>query len=67
VLSAALDGVDADGPQPNLRIAGYPAEERSLRDGLEAAYRGLAGLTEDPHERISLVDQANLVRRWTLR
>jgi len=67
VLRAALDEVEADGPQPNLRVAGYPAREHSLRDGLEAAYRGLAGLTEPADERIRLVDEANRVRRWTLR
>jgi Protein kinase G tetratricopeptide repeat len=34
----------------------------SLRTGLERAYREAARLTDDPADRIRLVDQANLVR-----
>ena len=44
-----------------------PAAEPALRDGLEAAYRDLAGYTPNRDERVHLVDQANAVRRWTLR
>ena len=67
VLEAALQAVLAGGGQPGLRIAGHPADERSLRDGLEGAFRDLAGFAHDPGERVHLVDAANRVRRWTLR
>ena len=49
------------------RLAGRPAAEPALRDGLEAAYRDLAGYASSREERTHLVDQANAVRRWTLR
>jgi serine/threonine-protein kinase PknG len=67
VLDAALTTVLDHGPDPAVQIAGRPAQERSLRDGLESAYRQLASLTEDRHERVRLVDAANRARRWTLR
>ena len=53
-------------PQSSLMIAGVPATEPRLRLGAEAAYRQLAGLTEDVDERIALVDAANRVRPRTL-
>ena len=43
------------------------AEEPSLRDGLERAYRELAALTDGREEGVRLVDEANKVRRWTWR
>jgi serine/threonine-protein kinase PknG len=67
VLGAALTTVLEKGEQPTVQIAGHPAAEDSLRDGVESAFRGLAALTHDDDERIRLVDAANLVRRWTLR
>ncbi len=67
VLDAALTTVLEKGPRPNVRIAGHPAEERSLRDGVESAFRDLAALTHEHDERVRLVDAANRVRRWTLR
>ena len=67
VLKAALDEVLARGPQPTIHIGGLPAAEPTLRDGLEAAYRQLAGLAPDRGERVRLVDSANAVRRWTVR
>ncbi|MCB7136384.1 serine/threonine-protein kinase [Cellulosimicrobium marinum] len=67
VLRSALDAVTADGPSPTTRIAGVPADEPALRDALEGAYRDLAALTDSREERITLVDRANDVRRWTLR
>ncbi|MCF4119738.1 serine/threonine-protein kinase PknG [Antribacter sp. KLBMP9083] len=66
-LSAALDVVVEKGARPGLRLAGAEATEPALRDGLEAALRDLARLTDDRGERIALVDRANSVRRWTLR
>jgi serine/threonine-protein kinase PknG len=67
VLSDALGEVLRSGPQPAVRIGAWPAAEPPLRDGLEQTYRALAGMTDDPAERIALVDAANAVRRWTMR
>lgn len=67
VLTAALELVASHGPDTTVLIAGRPATEPALRDGLEAAYRELAGHTSSRGERIALVDRANAVRRWTLR
>jgi len=50
-----------------LMINGQPGTEASLRGQLETALRQLAGLTDDPQERIAHVDEANAVRAWTLR
>ena len=67
VLRAALALVLQHGPQPAVRIGGRPATAPALRDGLEEAYRSLAGMASTAGERIVLVDAANSVRRWTLR
>jgi serine/threonine-protein kinase PknG len=67
VMGAALTAVLESGPRPEVMIGDRPALEPSLRDGLEAAYRHLAALVPDRDERVSLVDDANRVRRWTLR
>jgi serine/threonine-protein kinase PknG len=67
VLAAALADVNDSGPQPSIHVGGVPAESPALRDGLERAYRELAGLTEQRDEKIRLVDEANKVRRWTWR
>jgi serine/threonine-protein kinase PknG len=67
VLQAALGQVLADGPEPGISIAGRPAVEPALRDGLEAAYRELAAYAPTRSERVRLVDEANAVRRWSLR
>ncbi len=67
VLSAALEDVNTSGPRPSVQVGGVPAEPPALRDGLERAYRDLAGLTDQRDEKIRLVDQANKVRRWTWR
>ncbi|MBD5787210.1 protein kinase [Cellulosimicrobium terreum] len=67
VLRSALGVVTESGPSPTTSIAGVPADEPALRDALEAAYRELATLTEERADRITLVDDANDVRRWTLR
>jgi serine/threonine-protein kinase PknG len=50
-----------------MEIGGVPAQENALRDGLEAAYRQLASMSDEREERVRLVDAANQVRRWTLR
>jgi len=67
VLDVALQKVLSDGSDDTLRIAGRTATEPHLRDGLETAYRQLAQMTDDGEERVRFVDQANRVRRWTLR
>jgi serine/threonine-protein kinase PknG len=67
VLQAALADVTSGGPRPSVQVGGVPAEPPALRDGLERAYRDLAGLTEQRDEKIRLVDEANKVRRWTWR
>ncbi|WP_460748752.1 serine/threonine-protein kinase [Myceligenerans cantabricum] len=66
-LQRALDHVLDHGPEPGLRIAGAEATEPSLRDALEAGLRRLAQFTENRRARVTLVDRANSVRRWTLR
>jgi serine/threonine-protein kinase PknG len=67
VFQNALDEVRKSGPDPALRIAGREATEPELRNGLEEAYRELAGQAHSRQERIALVDLANDVRGWTLR
>ena len=67
VLQSALQLVEANGVDTTVTIAGRPASEPYLRDGLEAAYRDLAGYAPTREERVGLVDKANAVRRWTLR
>ncbi len=67
VLQSALQVVETNGTDPGVTIGGQPASEPFLRDGLEAAYRDLAGYAPTREERVGLVDQANAVRRWTLR
>ena len=67
MLTTALGLVESHGTDATVTIAGRVAEEPALRDGLEAAYRELAGHATSREERIALVDRANAVRRWTLR
>jgi serine/threonine-protein kinase PknG len=66
ILEKALAEVTKSGPQ-KVTIGQYPADDASLRDGLEQTYRVLAGSTTDQRTRYELVDKANAVRRWTLR
>ena len=65
VLDAALVEVRTKGSRPDILIAGLPAAEPSLRQGLEAAYRELAGYAKTREDKVRLVDQANSVRGWT--
>jgi serine/threonine-protein kinase PknG len=65
VLDAALQEVRAKGARPDILIAGVPAAEPSLRNGLEAAYRELARYAKTLDDRVGLVDRANSVRPWT--
>jgi serine/threonine-protein kinase PknG len=66
VLDVALDEVRAKGARPDLLIAGVPAAEPSLRQGLESGYRELAGYADDREEKVALVDRANSIRNWTM-
>ena len=54
------------GPNPTAQIAGAPADEPSLRRAMEQAYRDAARLSDDPRERVRLVDEANDIRPRTL-
>jgi serine/threonine-protein kinase PknG len=69
LLLAALAVVDQLGSWPGQESAllGVPLTAHDLRVGLERGYRTLAHVTEDPDERIRLVDRANEVRptTWT--
>ncbi len=66
VLDVALDDVRTNGARPEIEIAGVPAAEPALRQGLEAGYRELAGYAEVREEKVRLVDKANTVRNWTM-
>jgi serine/threonine-protein kinase PknG len=65
VLDAALEEVRNTGARPDILIAGIPAAEPALRQGLEGAYRELAGYAKTREDRVELVDLANSVREWT--
>jgi serine/threonine-protein kinase PknG len=67
VLDSALRIVIAHGARPDVTVAGHPATQNALRDGLEEVYRHLSEMTEHGEERVHLVDAANKVRRWTWR
>jgi serine/threonine-protein kinase PknG len=64
VLRAALDCAIA-GLLGGGKLLGYDQTERSLRFGLEKAYRAQARLAPDGSRRIELVDKANDVRPRT--
>ena len=66
VLDVALNEVRTKGARPDIVIAGVPAAEPSLRQGLESGYRELAGYAETHEDKVHLVDQANSVRSWTM-
>jgi serine/threonine-protein kinase PknG len=67
ILERALAEVGKNKSKTNIKIGPYEAEDDTLRDGLEATYRQLAGIETDEQRRYALVDKANAVRRWTLR
>jgi serine/threonine-protein kinase PknG len=68
-LTAALADVLADGSAGGNgtagTVGGVPAEERPLREALDAALRTLVTLTDDREERVRLVDTARSLRPWT--
>jgi serine/threonine-protein kinase PknG len=65
VLHAALQRLVAGQPAGAGSLLGCQLNERSLRFGLEHAYRAQARLATDGRRRLELVDQANLVRPRT--
>jgi len=67
ILAAALAllGAGQLKPSPDVKLLGYALDDRSLRLGLEHAYRNLARLAGDEGDRITLVDMANKVRPKT--
>jgi serine/threonine-protein kinase PknG len=67
ILERALTEVDKTGAKSDIKIGPFEASDETLRDGLEATYRQLAGIETDAQRRYTLVDKANAVRRWTLR
>ncbi len=62
----AREVIQASEAQPKLRIGGYPATDRGMRDGLEDSYRSLAKHAGSDRARVRLVDQANQIRNRTL-
>ncbi len=66
ILERALHLVHTAGPNAQVKIGSYQADDASLRDGLEQTYRALAGAAPTEAERYAMVDKANGVRRWTL-
>jgi serine/threonine-protein kinase PknG len=67
ILERAIAEVDKNGSKSQVKIGPYSADNETLRDGLEATYRQLAGIETDQQRRYALVDKANAVRRWTIR
>jgi serine/threonine-protein kinase PknG len=67
ILERAISEVGKNGATSGVKVGPYAASEDSLRDGLEATYRQLAGVETDQPRRYALVDKANAVRRWTVR
>lgn len=65
ILLKALHLVD-NGAKQAIKIGDVATDAKSLRDGLEAAYRDLARSAADDQTRYQLVDEANSVRRWSL-
>jgi serine/threonine-protein kinase PknG len=68
LLEAAVEGLSTGRvkPDPKAKVNGYTLQDRSLRRGLEQAYRRLASLTPDDFERYELVDDANRTRPYSL-
>jgi serine/threonine-protein kinase PknG len=67
ILERAIAEVNKNGSKGDVKIGPYSADDETLRDGLEATYRELAGIETDQQRRYALVDKANAVRRWTVR
>ena len=53
-------------PAPDAKVGECAATEDGLKAGLDQALRALAAATDDPIDRMRLVDEANDVRPWSL-
>ncbi len=65
VFRKALTTVTKNGPKPGEKVGGFAATQEGMRAGLESALRQLASVTDNPIERLRLVDEANSVRPWS--
>ncbi|MEC3918393.1 serine/threonine-protein kinase [Nocardia sp. CDC160] len=67
VLSAALAALRCGAltGATDRTVLGYPATERGLRRGVEAALRAVAWTATRPQHRFDLIDLANRVRPWS--
>ena len=66
IYREALATVESSGNKADVRIGEHKATPTSLRVGLEESLRELAKRTPDLGERVSLVDEANTIRPWSL-
>ncbi|WP_240044372.1 tetratricopeptide repeat protein [Nocardioides albidus] len=66
ILSEALPVVSSGKVPAGARIGAVEATEAGVRDGIENALRMLARDAVDLKERVTLVNQANAVRNWSL-
>ncbi len=66
ILEAAHGALSGNGTAHSAApVLGHALTDRSLRLGLEAAYRAAARHASTSAERIALVDRANQVRPWS--
>lgn len=65
MLERSLEWVRGAQATVGSRVLGHELSERSLRLGLEQAYRALAKMAPDAHSRVGWVDLANSVRPRT--
>jgi serine/threonine-protein kinase PknG len=63
---AALARVTKKAGAPGEKVGAYPATPDGMKAGLESALRQLAAATDNPLERLRLVDEANGIRPWSL-
>ncbi|OFE18813.1 serine/threonine protein kinase [Humibacillus sp. DSM 29435] len=66
IYREALASVEKSGNKADVRLGEHKGTPTSLRMGLEQSLRELARRTPDIGERVSLVDEANAVRPWSL-
>jgi serine/threonine-protein kinase PknG len=66
ILRTALDVVREGGTPRGAVVGNVDADEMSLRVAIERELRDAARLTDDPAQRVQLVDEANSIRPRTL-
>jgi serine/threonine-protein kinase PknG len=66
IYREALASVQSSGNKADVHIGPHKATPTSLRLGLEDSLRELAKRTPDLDERVSLVDEANAIRPWSI-